>query len=102
MFNNSRGFTFVEAIISFSLIVLIAASFFPLMFRMLSHLHEVKDEMRAYRMLYEYVEEAVVFGDFERKERTWNGIDYEYFISTNEQGERKLCVAYENKQRCVE
>lgn len=84
------------------MIVLITALLLPLLFRMLTNLHEGKEELRAYRMLYEHVEEYVVVGSSEVRQRRVEGVDYEFYMQSNGQGGHQMCVAYENNELCVE
>ncbi|WP_114746152.1 competence type IV pilus minor pilin ComGE [Falsibacillus pallidus] len=57
MFNNSEsGFSLVESIISFSLIIMLVSSLLPLLQHLSQDLKNMKLKMDAYRILYEQVE----------------------------------------------
>ncbi|HEY4554778.1 MAG TPA: competence type IV pilus minor pilin ComGE [Bacillaceae bacterium] len=103
MSRNEKGFTFLEGLAAFAILLVVAASLLPLMFRMLAGLQEEKKEMTAARLLYEHVEKAKVHGLGESEERTIiRNVQYELTYEAGEGGKERACVRYENKQSCLE
>lgn len=102
MLRNEGGFTFLEGIVSFSLILLVSSTFFPLMSNMLAHLKEGKMEMTAYRLMYEHVEKQVSKGTIGASQVVLHDIDFDLFMEEGENGEWKVCAAYEEKMLCVD
>lgn len=102
MLRNEKGFTYLEGIISFGLILLIATSLFPLMFKMLLNIQEGKKEMMAYRLLYEHVEKQAALGLPGNGQTIWKNIEFTMNLEMNRHGVWHACVAYEKKKHCIE
>lgn len=101
MLKNEKGFTLLDGIISFSLLLLVASMLFPLLFCMLDALNEGKKELAAYRLLYEQVEESVRLNDWRDRRMISRNIEYE-FTFQDLRGKKKACVSYEGKTACME
>ena len=102
MLRNEGGFGFLEGIFSFSLILLLASSMFPFMFKILGNLNEGKKEMIAYRLLYEHVEMHIPSGEINRDERMVRNVHYELSLERNSRGMWEACVFYEEKEKCMD
>ncbi|MBD8003558.1 type II secretion system protein [Bacillus norwichensis] len=102
MLKNEGGFTFLEGIVSLSLILLVTSSFFPLMSNMLARLKDGKIEMTAYRLMYEHVEKHTAIGVIGDARISLHDIEFDLNMEETEKGNWKVCVHYEEKRLCVE
>lgn len=102
MLRNEKGFTFLEGILSFSLIFLVAAFLIPLLINMLSNVHEEKKEMVAYRLLYEQVEKQTFLGQNGSRKAHWNGVEFNMTVEWKQNGRWHACVAYEGEEYCIQ
>lgn len=101
MLKDENGFTFLDGVISFGLLLLVTSLLFPLLFRMLDTLNDGKKELAAYRLLYEQVEESVQLNEWRNRRMIRGNIEY-IFTFQDFQGKKKACVSYEGKTACME
>ncbi|GIN85495.1 hypothetical protein J6TS2_18810 [Heyndrickxia sporothermodurans] len=100
--NNSKGFTLVEGLVALSCLLILTSFLFPLMFLILQKQFEGKQEMTAIRLLYEKIEDHFVNGLSTNQSFEIDRTDYTIsFLDVNEQL-WKVCVAYAEKQQCIE
>jgi len=102
LLKNEGGFTFLEGIVSLSLILLVTSSFFPLMSNMLARLKDGKIEMTAYRLMYEHVEKHTAVGVIGDARIILHDTVFDLNMEETEKGDWKVCVNYEEKRLCVE
>ncbi len=102
MSRNECGFTFLEGLVSLSLLLLVTSSFFPLMTNMLAHLKEGKKEMTAYRLMYEHAEKHSKGGAMGKSSIMLHDTVFDLNIEENERGDWKVCVEYEEKTHCID
>ncbi|KRG14954.1 hypothetical protein ACA30_05955 [Virgibacillus soli] len=98
---NERGFSFLEGLLSLSLLFLICITLLPFVFSMMNKLSDGKKEMIGYRLLYEYVEQHPISEYPEKENRLSQGIQYELFYE-GKAGSRRACFRYEDQQKCVQ
>lgn len=95
--SDSKGFTLIEALFSFSIILILSLTLFPMFFQMINKLQDEKKEMVAYRLIYEALVPLENLNDPVKVVRKNRGIVYEVIIS-----QEKACVHYEEQIKCIE
>ncbi|WP_148709037.1 hypothetical protein [Falsibacillus albus] len=107
MYDNQRGFTVMEALLSFSLILFLTASAFPVLFHLLHLLKNSELEFNSHRLLYESLEKVLLQNSSIEKTVTEDGHPYHVILNETEKGVWMACVDYKNtenkrKQYCLE
>ncbi|KQL53557.1 hypothetical protein AN964_08655 [Heyndrickxia shackletonii] len=100
MCRNEKGFTIAEGLVSFGAILFVATVLFPLMFQMIMKLNDEKEQLMAYRVLYESIEHFTINDTVPVSSQSIEGKMYEVQLTSNN-GMWKACVFYENGQKCV-
>jgi hypothetical protein len=88
--------------ISFSIVLMMAAVLFPLLFRMLAVLNEGKKDVAAYRLLYEQIENAAGLDEWGGRRVVRGNIEYAFSFHDVSEEAKKACVHYEEKTLCIE
>ncbi|MDQ0175167.1 hypothetical protein [Bacillus chungangensis] len=101
MFKNENGFSVIEALLSFSFIMLMTTFIFPLLFKMMIKLEAEKKSMTASRLLYEQVEAFLATGVPFELEKEVENTHYQLKIDSYTGIEWRACVVYDKKQKCM-
>ncbi|KHD84847.1 type II secretion system protein [Heyndrickxia ginsengihumi] len=100
MSKNEDGFTLVEAVTAFAIVLLITTALFPLMLNILAQLEQSKKDMMASRLLYEHIEEWIRIG--QRSSSSHQLVGNTDFIFNIDDQDKKACVDYEKRQICIQ
>lgn len=92
----------MEGIVSFGLVLMVAATFFPLMSNMLHQINESKKEMNAYRLMYEQTEKLQDLEALGSDKLTWLQTEFTIIMEKTQKGDWIVCAQYEEKSHCVE
>ncbi|MCR2820382.1 type II secretion system protein [Lederbergia panacisoli] len=102
MRSNENGFTLVEGLLSLSIAIIICVLLFPLLFKMLLHLHEGKKDMIANRLLYEHIEQHLPLVFSSEEIRTIRETQYDLSIAIYGDNHWRACVEYDGRKKCFE
>ncbi|MBS4217162.1 hypothetical protein KHA96_02405 [Bacillus sp. FJAT-49711] len=102
MRSNEGGFTIVEGLLSFSIVILICLLLFPLLFKILLNLNDGKQDMIANRLLYEHIEQQLPITRESIEIRTLRDTQYELSIAKNNDDRWRACVKYVERKQCYE
>jgi type II secretory pathway pseudopilin PulG len=101
LLKNEKGFTLLESLLSFIIVVLLAHWLFPQMFHMAMKLENSSKEGAGMRILYEELQENFVKinGNARRKE---GNTDYQLYWGENEKSKSFACVQTSETKTCLE
>ncbi|WP_433743118.1 competence type IV pilus minor pilin ComGE [Falsibacillus pallidus] len=105
MFNNSEsGFSLMESIISFSLIIMLVSSLLPLLQHLSQDFENMKLRMDSYRILYEQVEMMALHSIYQGTVKE-NRSEYRVQVDEGQNGNWFACVQYvdasnQNVRKC--
>lgn len=91
----------MEGLVSLSVILMIVAIFFPLMFLVIQKQEEGKQDVTAASVLYEKIEEYLIKDKMTDQVFIIEGIQYLIRLSYLDDYSWKVCVNYAYKQKCV-